>query len=99
MKKKKSVQEEINEFLQVWDFDQMADFLRNVIPLIELYDVEPNNDWVKDAVQGDEENIETIRIIRTVYLVSKIAKDHAAKLAFINIHFKDLRKKMECNNQ
>lgn len=99
MKKKKTLEDQINEFLEVWNFEEMATFLRNVIPLIELYDVDENDDWVKKTVKGNEEEIETVRLIRTVYLLSKISKDHAAKFAYVNVHFKDLWKKMQDENK
>ncbi len=95
MKKKKTIQEEINEFLEFWDLKKQTSFLRDIIPLFELYDVHDEDDWVKNIVGGDEDNVRNIRLIRTVYLISKIAEYHAANLCVIKIKFKDLDKKME----
>jgi len=61
--------------------------------LLELYNVDEDNDWVKDVV-GDED-VRTVRLIRTVYLVSKLAQKHSGMLSVINIRFKDLWKRME----
>lgn len=93
MKKKKTLEDDINAFLESWDCTQLTAFLRDIIPLFELYDVEDEDDWVKDAV--GEENERNVRLIRTVYLVSRIAEFHAGKLCSIKMNFKDIYKRME----
>jgi len=93
VRNKKTLEQEINEFLEKWDRNQMCDFLRDIIPLFDLYDVENDRDWVKDAV--GEDNATNIRLIRTVYLVSRIAEFHAGVLSTLKINFKDLYKRME----
>lgn len=93
MPKHKTIEDEINDFLEMWDCNQMQDFLRDIIPLFELYDVDENNDWVKDSVGEEDER--NVRLIRTVYLVSRIAEFHAGKLCHINIEFKNLWKRLE----
>lgn len=95
MGKRKSLEEEINAFLEKWDCKQQIAFLRDIIPLFELYDVEDEDDWVAEKVGGDEENVRNVRLIRTVYLVSRICAFHAGMMCTINCHFKDLWKKME----
>lgn len=91
--KKQSIEEEIEAFLEKWDCKQLCDFLRDIIPLFELYDVEDESDWVKEAV--GEENERNVRLIRTVYLVSRIAEFHAGILCSLKVNFKDLWKKLE----
>lgn len=95
MNKKRDIESDINNFLEYWDCSQQIQFLRDIIPLFELYDVEDEDDWVEKKVGGDKENVRTIRLIRTVYLVSRIAEIHSGKLARIRIEFKDLYRKME----
>lgn len=99
MGKKKSLEEEINDFLDVWDCKQQIAFLRDIIPLFELYDVEDEDDWVENKVGGGEENVRNVRLIRTVYLVSKIAEMHSSKLCSIKFNFKNLYQKMEKRKQ
>lgn len=99
MARKKTIEQEINDFLENWDCKQQIAFLRDIIPLFELYDVEDEDDWVEKQVGGDEENVRNIRLIRTVYLVSRIAEFHAGNLCGINIHFKNLWKRMEKVNE
>ena len=74
---KKDLQQEINEFLEVFDVKSLIDFLECSIPLTELYDVEENKDWVEDYVGKDQAS--TIRMIRTVYLISKLADASGGK--------------------
>lgn len=93
MKPKRSLEQDINSFLEIWDCKQLTSFLKDIIPLFELYDVDEEDDWVKDAV--GEANERNVRLIRTVYLVSKIAENHAGKLASIKMNFKDIYKRME----
>lgn len=91
--KKKDIKSEINDFLNVWDIDQLVSFLQDTIPLFQLYNVDEENDWVRDIV--GKEDMSTIRLIRTVYLVSQIAEAHAGRLCLINAQFKHLWKRME----
>ena len=90
---KNSIEEQINNALDFWNCEKQIDFLRDIIPLFELYDVEDESDWVKDAV--GEENERNVRLIRTVYLVSKIAESHAGVLASFKMKFPNLYRKME----
>ena len=71
----------------------MSAFLRDIIPLFELYDVEQEDDWVADAV-GDEDT-RNVRLIRTVYLISRIAEFHAGKLSSMKIRFREIYLRME----
>jgi hypothetical protein len=93
MKKKKDLEQEINEFLEYWDCNQMSNFLRDIIPLFELYNVEEDSDWVADGVGSDD--VRNVRLIRTVYLISKIAEFHAGKLCMVNIRFKNIYHRLE----
>lgn len=95
MMPKRTIENEINSFLEVWNCQKLTSFLRDIIPLFELYDVEDEDDWVKNAV--GEENERNVRLIRTVYLMSKIAENHAGVLASIKMNYKDLWKRLEKN--
>lgn len=93
MKTKKTLEQEINEFLQVWDVDQMSAFLNDITPLFDLYDVDEENDWVEELV--GKENQSTIRLIRTVYLISRIAEFHSSALCNIKMNFRNIYERME----
>lgn len=90
---KKDIVQEIESFLHQWDQKTHVEFLKSIIPLVDLYDVEKEDDWVKDAV--GEENEQNVRLIRTVYLISKFADFHSSKIALMNVRFKKLWKKLE----
>ncbi len=90
---KKTIENEINDFLELWDVDSMISFLTSAFHLTELYNVEEEDDWVEKLV-GPEQVI-TIRSIRTVYLMSKFAELQAGKLAITRVRFKDLWKRLE----
>lgn len=90
---KKTNEELINLFLEEFDRDDLIKLFEDVFPLFYLYNVTEEDDWLKEVIKSDE--ITTIRIIRTVYLVSKIAERHASKLCYLKVHFKDLWKRLE----
>lgn len=97
MGKKKTLEEEINEFFKICHADKLCSFLRDIIPLFELYDVADEGDWVRDEV--GEENEANIRLIRTAYLMSRIAEFHGGMLISIKCQLKDLYRRMEKENQ
>ena len=78
---KKTLEDQINECASYIFDEKVVNFLYDVIPLFELYDVEDDGDWVVDAVGADNEA--NIRALRTVYLMSKIAERHSGVLAHI----------------
>ena len=90
---KKNLEQQINEALEYWDCKKLIAFLRDIIPLFELYDVEDEDDWVKDAVGAEDER--NVRLIRTVYLISRIAEFHAGPLVSFKCNFPKIWEKME----
>lgn len=91
--KKTTIEEELAFFAGLWDANRLCDFLRDIIPLFELYNVDDDKDWVLDEVGS--ENVRNVRMIRMIYIVSKIAENHAGVLAKIRSHHKDLYKRLE----
>lgn len=92
---KQTIEEEINSFIEMWGYKEQIAFFRDSVPLLELYDVIEGDDWVHDSVGGDIDNARTVRLIRTVYLVSKLAEFHAGLLCTINVRFKHLWRRLE----
>ena len=90
---KKTIERELEEFLQLWDFEQLTEFFRDVIPLFELFDCEDESDWV--TVEVGVENEQNVRLVRTMYLISRIAEKHTAKLARMKSEHKGLFKRLE----
>lgn len=95
MSKRQTLEQEINEFLEKWDCEKHTSFISDIIPILELYDVDEHNDWVMDEVGKDD--VRNVRLIRTVYLISRLAYNHSGTFAIINFRFKDLWKRMEKN--
>lgn len=93
MARKQTIEEEINSFLEVWGYNELASFLKEIIPLLKLYDTDNEDDWVRREV--GESNEINVRLIRTVYLLSRIAEFHSGKLCSTSINFKGLWKRME----
>lgn len=91
--KKNDLEFQINEFLSVWDLEQMQRLLIDIFPILELYEAIGSEGWLKEAV-GEEDEI-NVRLIRTVYLVSRLSDFHAGKLATIKAKFPFLWKRLE----
>lgn len=90
---KKTIEQEINEFLEWWDYDQISEFFRYIEPLIELYDITEDKDWVADKV--GEEDTRNVRLISTVYIISKMCETFGGRFININTRFKGLHKRLE----
>lgn len=92
---KKTVEEEINAFLDIWGSEEMISFFNDIMPLILLYniDIDKADDWLIDTVGLD--NVHSVRVAQTAYLMVKLAENHAGKLCNLKIQFKDLPKRME----
>lgn len=88
-----TIEEEINAVLSFWDAKQLMSFLDHVIPILELYDVDEVSDWVRELV--GIENQKNVRLIRTVYLLSRLSEEHAHNLYKLKTQFKNLWRKME----
>lgn len=91
---KKTIEQIINDALDDWGRAQQWAFLRDTMPLLELYNVDGDDDWLEQEVGGDEENVRTIRLIRSIYLISRIAEFHADKLIHFKCTYPNLYKKM-----
>jgi len=91
--KKEDLELQINKFMEMYDLEKLNVFFKDVLPIIELYHFEDGDDWVEKQVGKD--NTVNIRIIRTVYLLSRFAHFHAGELVRINTNFKNLWSKME----
>ena len=89
----KTIESEIEKFVKSYGCKELTQFIEDVFPLFELYNIEEEDDWVKEAV--GELNAQNVRLIRTVYLMSKIAENHAGRLCLMNMNFKNLWKRMK----
>lgn len=90
---KKTIEEEINEFIEFWDIDSLTSILTDSFQLIHLYNVDESDDWVKEVV--GEDDLRNVRLIRTVYLLSKMAHMYAGKLVRTKMDFPNLWLRLE----
>lgn len=89
----KNIEEEINDFMDTWSLDNHVEFMYALIELYKLYDVDVDDDWLAKLVGADDTR--NTRLLRTVYLMSKMADFHAGKLCMLNVKYKGLWKRME----
>ena len=91
---KKTVEQEINEFFDLLCKNDISEMLSHMFEVFILYDVDKDDDWVKNSIENKEES-EQIRILRTVHLLSKMSDLYAGKFVLIKTKFPNLWLKME----
>lgn len=67
--------EEMSKILGIYGHEQLCSLFDDTYELIKLYNVDENDDWVKDIVGA--ENVWEARVARTAYLLSRLAHNHA----------------------
>lgn len=93
MPKPKTIEDHINLAINTWGHKEMEAFFSDVFPLLELFNVDEARDWVRD--DSGEENFRNVRLIRSMYLISKIAEFHAGPLVSFKTKLPKLYKKLE----
>lgn len=91
--KAQSLEKEINDFLELWGYDEMRPFLGDVGQLLELYDTTADDDWVEKAVGTDD--VRNVRLVRTVYLMSRFIETHVPRMCYLKSQFPNLWKRLE----
>jgi Holliday junction resolvase RusA-like endonuclease len=84
MKKKKNLSDEVCGILGIFSKNEMCSLLQDLEDVYMLYDVDPKDDWVLEAVGEEDER--HVRLSRTAYLLSKIA-EYSDKLKQIKRRF------------
>lgn len=90
---KKTLEQELCEYLQLWNGKQMIAFLKDIIPLFNMFDTEDSSEW-EEGTEAEEEAL-NVQIVRSAYLISRIADRHSGKLALMRVKHKDLWKRLE----
>ena len=93
MKKKITIEQEVSLFLEAWNLQDMQSFLREIMALAELFDVDEESDWVLTQVGADD--CANIRLIKAAYIISRLAEFHGGKLLKVRMDFKNLWQRME----
>lgn len=83
----------INEFLETWDCEKNTGLLKHLHEFFSLYDVDEDDDWMKKDV--GEEDLQNVRLIRTVYLLSRISDLYSGAFVSLKYQFPSLWKKIE----
>jgi hypothetical protein len=88
MRMNRTIEEEINDFLNTYGPATFKVFLEDVEPLYDLYNSVEDEDWMEAC--DDVGEVNDIRLIRSVYLMSKIADLHALNLSKMRNSFRGL---------
>lgn len=92
MTRKTTLEQDIEAFLNEFHPTQQTELLRDLYDLFEIYDIEQEGN-LDDIVEPEDDR--NVRLIRIVYLLSRIADLHANKLLTCKIKFKNLWQRME----
>jgi hypothetical protein len=90
---KKPLEDRILGFLGIWDLSSLQGLLSELYEIYALYDVDEDDDWLEKDVGGN--NVRNVRLIRTVYLLSRLGDLYAGKLCRSSSQYKNLWKELE----
>jgi len=93
MKPKKTTAEEISEAFYFFDFNQFKSMIYDFSSIYELYNMDDEDNWLKE--ECDQEHEINVRIIRTVYILSKISENYTGMLLGFKLKFPKLWEKLE----
>ena len=93
MKKKLTIEQEISLFLEDWTFKKMESFLKEIMAIAELFDVDEDNDYIEKAV--GKEDCANVRLVQAAYFISRLSEFHTGKLLKIKTDFPRLWERME----
>jgi hypothetical protein len=94
-KKPPTIEAEVNRFLDDIGHKFLWEFLRDVLPLLELYNITEEDDWVKECMEGMDTDIRQVRLASTVYQLSQIADRYGRKLMKLHLDHSGLYERME----
>jgi hypothetical protein len=92
-KKKKTIEDEINEIIQIFDCNAAVGLFQEIQELLHLYDVSEDSDWV-EALVG-EENTDQVRLVRTCYIASRMAEKFSSVFCSIKIRHPKFWERLE----
>jgi hypothetical protein len=90
---KKPLEDRLLDFLGIWDLKALQGLLIELYEIYALYDVDEDDDWLEKDDGG--KNVRNVRLIRTVYLLSRIGDLYAGKLCRSSAANKNLWKELE----
>jgi hypothetical protein len=90
---KRTPEEEINAFLEIWGTDDLLNLLEEISLVFETFYMENTDSPILEG-KTDEE-IANIRIVRSVYLISKIAELYGGKFCMTKMKVPRLYEKLE----
>lgn len=91
---KRSLEEELDEFLELWGLREMLSFVEDFGEILHLYNVSEEDDWVEKAL-GEKVHVRDVRIARTIYLISRAAEVYGGRLCRIKAAHPGLWRRME----
>lgn len=103
--KKKSLSEEIEEFIELWDAPAITKMLSYIIELHKIFDVDVEDEIYDKFDEEDEdqyqkridmiEEKQNKRLVEAAFLISWFSEFYSGKLAATNSKFKGLWERMK----
>ena len=84
-KQKRTINQETSDFIEFFGVNEVLGFMEILYDFYKMFDVDVEDDWV--AKEVGQENANTVRMIRTCLMLSKIAELYAGKLCIIKTKF------------
>lgn len=93
MSKKKDIESELIDFWTLYPPTEMEKFIRDVIPLVDMFEKYEDEEWLNEAPTLQETL--NIKLIRGAYIMSRIAELHAGRMCRIKNAHGDFWKRLE----
>ena len=90
---KKPLDRVLQDFLELWPVEILVDLLEDLFPLFDLYEPDGEGNWC--LTQLEESDKKDVRMVRTIYLISKLCDRHSGRIAKTKVDFKDLWLRLE----
>lgn len=86
------IEKKLQEFFQIMPHEKLIGFAELAAELLEVFQAYEDCDW--DEIMANEDT-RNVKIIRTVYIMSRLAEDYSGTLALVRVKYKDFWRKLE----
>lgn len=88
-----TIEQELIEFFKLWDFEKLSELMRDIIPLVDLFDTRIEKDLVDEFIADQDK--QNVVLIRTAYLISILCDNHYSILSSTKIRHSGFFKRLQ----
>lgn len=80
------IEKKLQEFFEIMPHEKLTRFAEMSAQLLEIFQAYEDCDW--DEIMANEDT-RNVKIIRTVYIMSRIAEEYSGVLSIVRVKYKD----------